>query len=149
MSTVLIGYVNIRPGKGGKLVNQDVWKYFEKYVPAHFDDVTLMLFNPQTLPNLEGMIEELNKYDNIIVTGREPLKYLGLEDAEIDRHSQFNNDSEEIISDESSDEEEVIEDEDDEEDSEDDDDEEESESSSDGNDDDDDEFKVKKIQKVR
>ncbi|QSM00845.1 DNA polymerase [Yersinia phage YerA41] len=141
MSTVLIGYVNIRPGKGGKLINQDVWKYFEKYVPAHFEDVDLLLFNPQTLPNLSDMIEDLNKYDNIIVTGREPLKYLGLEDAEIDRHSQFSNDD---LADDQEEEEEV-EDTDNEEDDDSEDDE--SGEESDGDDDDDDEFKVKKTKK--
>jgi hypothetical protein len=87
MKSVLIGYVNIKPGKNGKLMNKDVWTYFDSYVKTHFSgDLDIMLFNNETLPNLSKdiVINRLNSYDNIIVSGREPLKYL-LPESDIDQ----------------------------------------------------------------
>lgn len=80
----LIGHVSIKTGRNGKPLNKDIWQYFQNFVPAHFDNVELMLFNNETLPNLANMIDRLNTFDGIIVAGREPLKYLDLDHADPD-----------------------------------------------------------------
>jgi hypothetical protein len=95
MKSVIVGYVSIRTGKRGSVLNKDVWTFFDKYVPKYFKNTDILLFNNDTLNNLgsDSVIEKLNSYDNIILCGREPLKVLGLEDAYLD----LNNTKNEIV----------------------------------------------------
>lgn len=82
--SLIVGYADIKVGKKGKIINEDIKTYYEKFVPKIFEGkVDIIVFDNETIKNIPESFELFNTYDKILVTGRQPLDYILLSSEEL------------------------------------------------------------------